>query len=150
MPDCCLAIFGRSEAIFGLFTFYDIYKTRFSVAKVTLHSQMSVILSVCNQNPKQLEIIILHHSSFILWLLSFSAYFTLYDIDKTRFLKYNCWNVPFLGWPPLVHFPIVQCLFIHSLQDSLWSVITPPYNQIKININTAQWESALVVRGQIF
>ena len=38
---------------------------QFSVAKATLHSQMSVRLSVC-KTPQQLEIIILHPSSFFI------------------------------------------------------------------------------------
>ena len=67
----------------------------FSVAKVTLHSQMSVRLLVCQsvtETPQQLQSFIFHHStwppssfiilqhsstSFILRLLSFSACFNL-------------------------------------------------------------------------
>ena len=38
--------------------------THFSVAKATLHSQMSIRSFVRHKIPQQLEIIILHHSSF--------------------------------------------------------------------------------------
>ena len=62
-----------------------IFNDSFSVAKATLQSQMSVSPLVCLsviKTPQQLEIIIYHHSSFILHhpsfisrLLSFSACF---------------------------------------------------------------------------
>ena len=50
------------------------YNIKFSVAKATLHSPMSVRSSVCSvvlTTPQQLEIIILHHPSFILHHSSF-------------------------------------------------------------------------------
>ena len=68
-----------------------------SVAKATLHSQMSIRSSVRHKTPQQLEIIILHHSSFIILhssfiilhhpsfisrLLSFSTCFYFHDLHN--------------------------------------------------------------------
>ena len=54
--------------------------THFSVAKATLHSQMSVRLFIHHKTPQQLEIIILHHSWLI--LLSFRDFWAFQLVSK--------------------------------------------------------------------
>ena len=59
----------------------------FSVVKVTLHSQVSIHLSVCSfvlKTPQQLEIIILHPSTFIILRSSFK--FFLLPSSSTFFI----------------------------------------------------------------
>ena len=56
--------------------------SHFSVAKASLQSQMSVCFSVCHQNPLHPSTFNLHTSSFILWLLSFTACYINFGIRR--------------------------------------------------------------------
>ena len=70
--------------------------TKFSVAKATLHSQMSVRSSV-TETLQQLEIIILHHSSFILHILHSSFIIlhhpSLFFIHASSFFFHPSFNL---------------------------------------------------------
>ena len=86
-PKCKLDPHEKANKMLTLIQIMAIIRRsslKFSVAKATLHSQMSVRLSVCLQNPStawnhHLASFILHHSSFLIHpsfisrLLSFSA-----------------------------------------------------------------------------
>ena len=64
----------------------DISEFLFSVAKATLHSQMSVCQSIY-KTPQQLEIIIILHSSF----LHFATFklFSLFNVNFTLIMQFS-------------------------------------------------------------
>ena len=65
--------------------------TCLSVTKATLYSQMSVHSSICHKTPQQLEIIILHPSTFIILHSSFLhfATFKLFSLFIKKTYKFH-------------------------------------------------------------